>query len=269
MTAGEREDHPYHGTMLGEIVASVRSRLPDVRARRGALQRAAEASDPPRDFKAALTRPGLAVIAEIKRRSPSAGMLAGDLDPPRWALRYEEGGAAAISVLTEPDYFAGSLHDLEAVRDTVGLPLLRKDFIVEPAQVWEARAHGADAVLLIVAILSDAELAELMAETREAGMAALVEAHTAAEADRALSAGADVIGVNNRDLTTFVTDLATAEAVAPRLGPDVVRVAESGVSDPASAARMAIAGYDAILVGEALVRSEDPAALIAALRSSP
>lgn len=223
--------------------------------------------DAPRDFVGALRRPGLSVIAEIKRRSPSAGLLAGDLDPPDQARKYEDGGAAAVSVLTEPDYFAGSLADLEAVHDAVGLPLLRKDFIVEPVQVWEARAHGADAVLLIVAVLTDAELGELLAETRDAGIAALVEAHTAEEADRALAIGAGVIGVNNRDLTTFVTDLATAEAVAPRLGPDVVRVAESGVSDPASAARMAAAGYDAILVGEALVRAEDPAALIAALRS--
>jgi indole-3-glycerol phosphate synthase len=207
------------------------------------------------------------VIAEIKRRSPSRGELNMGVDPVAQAGAYESGGAAAISVLTEPDYFSGSLGDLEAVRAAVSLPVLRKDFIVDPRQVAESRAVGADAVLLIVASLEEADLAYLLGECDRVGIEALVEAHNEAEAAIAVRAGAKIIGVNNRDLRTFQTDLAVAERVAPSLGGDRVLVAESGVSSAAGAARMANAGYSAILVGEALVTADDPAALIGELRS--
>ncbi|NIR39850.1 MAG: indole-3-glycerol phosphate synthase TrpC, partial [Actinobacteria bacterium] len=224
---------------------------------------AARSRPPARDLVAALRRPGLQVIAEIKRRSPSAGVIAADLDPAGRARAYATGGAAAISVLTEPDFFGGSIADLRAVRDAVDVPVLRKDFTVSPAQVWEARAAGADAVLLIVAALSASRLGELLATAREAGLAALVEAHTSQEAAVACRAGAELVGVNNRDLATFRTDLGVAEAVASHLPEGAVRVAESGVSTPEGAERMWAAGYDAILVGEALVRADDPAGLLA------
>ncbi len=223
---------------------------------------------PARDFVGALTAGGLQVIAEIKRRSPSAGPMAPDLDPVARAVAYQDGGAAAISVLTEPDHFSGSLDDLVAVRTAVEVPVLRKDFTLDAAQVWEARAHGADAVLLIVAALAPTELAELIAVAADAGLAALVEVHSPEEAGVAIGAGASIVGVNNRDLTTFHTDLAVAESVAPMLVDTPVRIAESAVSDVAGAARMASAGYDAVLVGQALVQADDPAALVAALRTA-
>lgn len=215
-----------------------------------------------------MSRPGLQVIAEIKRRSPSAGALRLDLDPAQQAVEYERGGAAAISVLTEPDYFGGSLQDLMTVRDAVGLPILRKDFIVDMRQVAESRRAGADALLLITAALDRVLLSELLAECDRVGIAALVEAHDIEEARTAVAVGAAVIGVNNRNLNTFVTDLAVAEAVAAELPADRIRIAESGVSDVAGAGRMAAAGFHAILVGEALVRAEDPAGLIAELRGA-
>jgi indole-3-glycerol phosphate synthase len=209
----------------------------------------------------------LQVIAEFKRRSPSAGPLAMELDPAAQAARYAEGGAAAISVLTEPDYFSGSIADLEAVRAAVDIPILRKDFIVDERQVAESRDIGADALLLIVAALKRSQLESLLAATRTVGITALVEAHDEAEAQIAVELGADVIGVNNRNLKTFKTDLAVAERVAGHLPANRVLVAESGVSTPRGAGRMSAAGYDAILVGEALVRSTDPAALIRRLRA--
>jgi len=251
--------------MLEPILETTRRRieaLPDLAGLRG---RALEAS-PARDLAGALTAGGLQVVAEIKRRSPSAGALAPALDPVTQAVAYERGGAAAISVLTEPDHFSGSLDDLVAVRTAVGVPVLRKDFTLSPAQIWEARAAGADAVLLIVAALSDALLDDLLGVAAEAGVAAIVEVHTAGEAETAVAAGARIVGVNNRDLTSFHTDLAVAEQVAPLLSGVDVRIAESGVSDPEGAVRMAAAGYHAVLVGEALVRSGDPAGLVATLR---
>lgn len=209
---------------------------------------------------------GLSVIAEIKRRSPSAGDIDISLDPASQALLYVAGGASAISVLTEPDFFGGSLADLSAVRGVVDVPILRKDFILDPAQIWEARAAGADAILLIVAALSQELLAALIGVAKDVGVDAIVEAHTADEVRSAVAAGAQIVGVNNRDLVTFITDLSVAESVAELLPSDVVSIAESGVSGVEGALRMREAGYDAILVGEALVRSQDPAALVAALR---
>lgn len=221
-----------------------------------------------RDLASALGRPGLSVIAEIKRRSPSAGDIDSSLDPVDLALQYVEGGADAISVLTEPEFFGGSLEDLRMVRNAVAVPVLRKDFTRSPSQIWEARASGADAVLLIVASLTSDRLALLLTTAKEVGVAAVVEAHTVEEVSAAADAGAEIIGVNNRDLQTFVTDLSVAEAAAPLLPHGVLTVAESGVSTPRGAQRMANAGYDAILVGEALVRSEDPVALLSSLKAA-
>ena len=265
VAAGARCGPGNNGRVLDQILDSVRLRLPQVVAAAADL-RAAANDYKPLSFIEPLSLPGLSVIAEIKRRSPSAGPLNETLDPASQARRYVMGGAAAISVLTEPDHFGGSLDDLRAVREVVDVPLLRKDFVLHPAQIWEAREAGADAVLLIVAALDDAALSSLIAEASMARLEPLVEVHDQPEFERARAAGATLIGVNNRDLTTFDTDLAIAERLAPLLGGGIVSIAESGVSDPAGARRMAAAGYDAILVGQALVTSNDPAQLLAALR---
>ncbi|MDJ0663622.1 MAG: indole-3-glycerol phosphate synthase TrpC [Acidimicrobiia bacterium] len=248
--------------MLSEIIAATVRRIET-----GGILRTGEGPKR-RGFGDALAGSGLQVIAEIKRRSPSRGDLNIGLDPAAQAQAYAAGGAAAISVLTEPDYFGGSLEDLETVRAAVTLPVLRKDFIIDPRQVGESRAAGADALLLIVAGLDPGMMKTLLAECAAVGIEALVEAHNESEARAALDAGATIVGVNNRDLHTFVTDLAVAERVASQLDSSTVRVAESGVSDAAGAARMAAAGYDAILVGEALVTASDPAQLIAELRKA-
>ena len=254
--------------MLDQILESTRSRSANLRGQAEVLRAAAAEAPAPRSLAAALRAPGLAVIAEIKRRSPSVGEIAPGLDASTQAMHYVNGGAAAISVLTEPEYFAGSLADLRAVRAAVPVPVLRKDFIVEPIQIWEGRAAGADAVLLIVAALGASELADLLAAVAATGMEALVETHTAAEVETAVAAGAEIIGVNNRDLATFITDLAVAEAIAASIPDGVVTVGESGVGSVAGASRMAAAGYDAILVGEAAVRSADPSGFIAELREA-
>lgn len=253
--------------MLDEIIESTRHRVADLASHRRDLELAALSAPPARGFGSNLSRDGLQVIAEIKRRSPSAGWLASELDVSLQAKRYETGGAAALSVLTEPAFFSGSLGDLGEAGSAVGIPVLRKDFIIDPLQILEARAAGADAVLLIVAALEKPLLDELLATAIEVGLDALVEAHTAAEVHVANECGATIIGVNNRDLATFATDIGTAEALAAEIAAPV-KVAESGVSDAAAALRMAAAGYDAVLVGEALMRADDPAALIAALREA-
>ncbi len=184
-------------------------------------------------------------------------------------MAYQSGGADAISVLTEPDFFSGSLGDLRAVRDAVDLPVLRKDFTRNEAQVWEARAAGADAVLLIVATLAQPTLEELVSVAVDVSIDAVVEVHTAGELARAESVGASIIGINNRNLATFVTDLGVAESLAGSLPDGATSIGESGVSTVEGAGRMKAAGYDAILVGEALVRSDDPAGLVAALKAAP
>ena len=222
---------------------------------------------PPRDLQAALSGPGLAWIAEIKRRSPSRGEIRPGADPVDIARAYERSGAAAISVLTDSERFGGSLDDLRLVRAAVSIPVLRKDFLVSPLMVAEARAATADACLLIVAMLSDPELAAGLAAARELGMEPLVEAHDGAELDRALVAGARIVGVNNRDLHSLEIDLATAEARLPRLPAGVVRVAESGIHSRADRDRMRTAGADALLVGTSLMTAEDPGAALAALRA--
>jgi indole-3-glycerol phosphate synthase len=253
--------------MLTSILDAADVRAALARSNTADFERAAAAQGEARGFGVALAKPGLSVIAEIKRRSPSAGDIDADLDPARQAAAYESGGADAISVLTEPEFFGGSLEDLKSVREAVTLPVLRKDFIRNQAQVWESRAWGADALLLIVATLGQVMLEQLVALSRDIGIDTVVEAHTAEEVNRAVALGASIIGVNNRDLATFTTDLAVAETLAPRIPPGTLSIGESGVSSPEGAARMREAGYDAILVGEALVRSFDPSALVAALKS--
>jgi indole-3-glycerol phosphate synthase len=257
-------------SVLDEIIESKSSEVAALRSREAALLDAARAAAAPRDFAAALRRSDgtVAVIAECKRRSPSKGALAPDLDPVVTALAYEAGGAAALSVLTDEPYFGGSLADLEAARDACRIPVLRKDFTIDPLQIVEARGAGADAVLLIVAALpDDALLADLHSVALEWGLSVLVEAHTDDEIDRALNAGARIVGVNSRDLSTFSEDLDAALRLAARIPAGVVGVAESAIRTRDDAARMADAGFDAVLVGEALVRSTDPSELVREMAS--
>jgi len=253
-------------SVLADILARKRE---EVAARRAAvpdreLAARARAAAPPRPFEVALSPPGgpPRVIAEVKRASPSAGAIATGLDAAEQARRYAAAGAACISVLTDGPGFGGSLADLEAVRAAVDVPLLRKDFTVDRYQLLEARAHGADAALLIAAALDDGELRALHVACGELGLAALVEVHDARELERALGAGARIVGVNNRDLSTFAVDLAVSERLLPRLPPGVRGVAESGVRSAADALRLRRAGAANLLVGEALVRAPDPGALI-------
>lgn len=212
-----------------------------------------------------LREPGVGVIAEVKRSSPSRGALSDIADPAELAAIYADGGARAISVLTEQRSFGGSLADLDAVRTAVDIPVLRKDFIVTPYQVHEARAHGADIVLLIVAALPQPVLLGLLERVESLGMTALVEVHTEAEADRALAAGAKVIGINARNLTTLSVDRDVFGRIAPGLPSDIVTIAESGVRGPNDLLAYAGAGADAVLVGEGLVTSGDPRAAVADL----
>ncbi|HWR46465.1 MAG TPA: indole-3-glycerol phosphate synthase TrpC [Pseudonocardiaceae bacterium] len=229
------------------------------------IKRRATRMPAPRDALTALRGPGIGVIAEVKRRSPSRGTLADIPDPAALATDYAEAGARMISVLTEGRRFGGSLTDLDAVRAVVDLPVLRKDFIVSPYQVHEARAHGADVVLLIVAALEQNALVALVDRVESLGMAALVEVHTAEEADRALEAGATLIGVNARDLHTLIVNPDVFNKIVPGLPGDVLRVAESGVRGPADLLAYAGAGADAVLVGEGLVTSGDPRAAVTQL----
>jgi indole-3-glycerol phosphate synthase len=208
---------------------------------------------------------GGTVIAELKRRSPSGGVLRPDLDAVAVAEAYEAAGAVAVSVLTDGPDFGGSLDDLVAVRGAVEVPVLRKDFVVAPVQVAEARVAGADWVLLIAVVFDDAELEEVIDAARRCGAGALVEVHTDSDLDRALGAGAECIGVNNRDLTTLGTDLATFARLRSRIPAGVVTVAESGVHDAADVTRLVGEGADAVLVGEALMRAANPASALAAM----
>jgi indole-3-glycerol phosphate synthase len=254
-------------TVLDDIIEGVRE---DLAERRRALpledvRTAASSAPTPKDAFAALGggRGGdLAVIAEVKRSSPSKGVLAAIADPAALAASYERGGAAVISVLTEERRFGGSLADLDAVRAAVALPVLRKDFTVDEYQIWEARAHGADVVLLIVAALSDADLTSFLALTHELGMNAIVETHTEEEVQRAVAAKASIIGVNVRNLKTLDIDRDVFAGLAHLIPAGTVVIAESGVRDAADVADYAGSGAHAVLVGEALVRHSDPAATI-------
>jgi indole-3-glycerol phosphate synthase len=223
----------------------------------------------PRDFAAALRAPGLSCIAEVKRRSPSKGDLDPDLQPDLLAKEYEAGGASCLSVLTDEQYFGGSVSDLQTARQASDLPVLRKDFTVAEVDVIDARRMGADAVLLIAAALDDEELTRFLARAVALGLAALVEVHDEEELDRALAAGALLVGVNQRDLRTFVVDHERAGAMAARIPSDVVAVAESGIRDGDDARRLADAGFDAILVGETLVKASDRAAALRTLIGHP
>lgn len=242
--------------ILDEILDSKREEVRELRRRGEALLlRRLQEAPPVRSFRGALDGgDAVAVIAEFKRRSPSAGELAGDADPVEVAEAYGRGGAAALSVLTDEPYFGGRLEDLRAAREASGLPVLRKDFVIDPLQVLEGRAAGADAVLLIVRALSGAQLEELLAAAREVGVDALVEVHDADELETALSSGAAVIGVNARDLSTFEIDLERSEELVGRIPSDRVAVAESGVEGPEDVERMGRAGADAVLVGSTLMR---------------
>lgn len=251
-------------SFLDEILAEKRA---EVRTAKSRIPEAAflqEAHGERRDFLGALRKPGLSVIAEIKRSSPSKGPLRPGLDPPHLARDYERGGAAAVSILTDGRFFQGSLDDLRAVREAASLPLLRKDFMIDPYQLAEAAAAGADAVLLIAACLNRAGLKELLTAARELGLAALVEVHDEGELALAVQLGAPAIGVNNRDLRTFAVDLAVGLRLLPLIPNTIVRVAESGIHGPSESCALRQAGADAILVGESLVLSDDPSALIQA-----
>ena len=254
-------------SVLDEIVAGVREDLAvrEAGTPLDAVKAAAQVVRPALDALAVLRAPGVGVIAEVKRRSPSKGDLAAIPDPADLARQYAAGGARVISVLTERRRFGGSQADLAAVRAVVDVPVLCKDFIVSSYQVHEARAHGADVVLLIVAALEQNALLGLLERVESLGMTALVEVHTEAEADRALAAGASVIGVNARDLTTLEVDRSTFERIAPGLPSGVVKVAESGVRDPRDLIAYAAAGADAVLVGEGLVTAGDARQAVADL----
>lgn len=247
-------------SVLDDIVAGVRIDLERRRAVTPAADlRAALADvDPARDPMPHFRAPGSSVIAEVKRRSPSKGDLADIPDPAALARAYAAGGAAAISVLTEERRFGGSIDDLRAVRAAVDTPLLRKDFMVEPYQLLEARAAGADLVLLIVAAVDDDTLRRLHDGARELGLTVLVEVHDEAETERAVALGAELVGVNARNLKTLAVDDATFGRLAPLVPPDRVLVAESGISRPADVARFVSEGARVVLVGEALVRDGDP-----------
>lgn len=254
-------------SVLDEIIAGVRA---DVAARQAtrpleAVKAAAAAAPPAADALAAVRAPGVGVIAEVKRRSPSKGALASIDDPARLAREYQAGGARMISVLTEQRRFGGSLDDLDAVRAAVRIPVLRKDFIVCSYQVHEARAHGADVVLLLVAALDQNTLIGLRERVESLGMTALVEVNTEEQACRAVDAGARVIGVNARDLRTLDVDRSTFERIAPGLPSDIVKIAESGVRGPLDLIEYAAAGADAVLVGEGLVTTSDPRHAVAEL----
>jgi indole-3-glycerol phosphate synthase len=255
-------------SVLDEIVAGVREDLAAREAVRplDAVKAAAADAPSPRDATALLREhPGTAVIAEVKRASPSKGALAGIADPAALARQYAAGGAAAISVLTEGRRFGGSLADLRAVRDAVDVPVLRKDFIVTSYQLWEAREAGADLVLLIVAALEQPALVSLVERAESLGLTPLVEVHDTDEVSRAVDAGARLIGVNARDLATLEVDASTFARVSPSIPGDVLRVAESGIRSPADVIGYAQQGAHAVLVGEALVIGADPRSAVADL----
>ena len=218
-----------------------------------------EKVSPPRDFLNSLMSDDLVgVIAEIKRRSPGAGAIRPKLNPVSLATNYESSGAVALSILTDTKYFGGSLKDLREVRDFVGLPILRKDFIIDESQIYESLVSGADAILLIVSVLDDEQLRDYREMAESLGMAALIEAHDLSEVERGLSAGASLLGINNRNLKTFDTNLQTTIDLIREIPPEVVLVSESGVHSKEDVSMLGEAGVDAVLVGESLLRKDDP-----------
>jgi indole-3-glycerol phosphate synthase len=255
--------------VLARIVAKKRQDLACLAAERPELERRAEEMrSRHRDFRKALTGRVPAIIAEVKKASPSRGLLSWNFDPVGLARQYEAGGAAAVSVLTDQPFFHGSLADLEAARATISLPVLRKDFTIDAVHVVEAAAHGADAVLLIAAILDEKQIREFRELAAGFGMAALVEIHDEYDMDRAIAGGADLIGVNNRDLMTFEVTLETSLRLAERLPSGVLKVSESGIDSAADIELLRRAGYTAFLVGEHLMKAPDPAGAIRALTTT-
>ena len=222
-----------------------------------ALEKTIEGMPPTRDFRKALGGGGCSIIAEVKRRSPSRGVIREDFDPVRIAVAYEQNGAAAVSVLTDETFFGGSSEDLTAVKGAISLPVLRKEFIIDPWQIKETRAIGADALLLIAAILGENELREYRELAASLGLASLVEVHDRRELEKALSSGAEIIGINNRDLRTFTTDIATSLALAPLVPADRIVVSESGIRSRAEIETLMRAGIRAFLIGETLVAAPD------------
>jgi len=258
-------------TVLDRIVEAVRERLLAEPEPADLVERAAEsvASRPRRSLRQALSLDGPSVIAECKKASPSAGLLRADFDAAALASRYQAAGASAISVVTEVDFFQGRLEWLEEVRRVVDLPVLRKDFVIDERQLREAAAAGADAVLLIQRILSPDRLAELVGAARELGLETLVEIFADEDPAPTVASGTDIIGVNARDLATFVTRLDVVEQLATRLPSDRIRVAESGIKGPEDVRRLRSAGYDAFLIGEHLVRADDPERALRELLGGP
>jgi indole-3-glycerol phosphate synthase len=259
--------HTNTGTVLDRILESRRAEvehrkkvLPET-----ALKYGVKAASPVRDFSAALSRGGLNVLAELKPASPSHGVLREPFDPPALAAALESAGAVALSVLTESEFFRGSLKNLRDARKSVNLPVLRKDFIFDPWQVWETRANDADSLLLMVAVLQDAQLRDLIALGRELGMEPLVEIHTAAELDRALAAGSRILGVNNRDLKTLEVRVETSFELIARIPDNCIAISESGLRSHDDLRKLREAGFDAFLIGEHLMLAPDPAATLVQL----
>ena len=252
---------PIAAGILGEIVQHKQQEVEELRPLAAVLEREAlTRKSPPRDFKAALQRHSPAIIAELKKASPSKGVLAEQYHPAYLAHAYEAGGAACLSVLTDRQYFSGSLHDLEAARAAAAtLPVLRKDFVIDRLQIFEAAAHGADAILLIAAILDVSELQSFRELAATLHLASLVEVHDKDELQNAVDSGAEIIGVNNRDLQTFRVDLETSIRLSYLMPADVVRVSESGIGDRASIELLTEAGFHAFLIGESLMKAADPA----------
>ena len=245
--------------ILAEIVEKKRGEVAALRPQANRLEAAVGNSPVVRDFLGGITAyEHVSLIAECKRRSPGAGLIRPDLEMETVSRLYEQGGAAALSVLTDAPYFGGSLEDLRVARETTNLPILRKDFTLDPLQILEARVAGADAVLLIVRILEDEVLQRLIVEAEALGMAALVEVHDECELKRALEVGAGIIGINNRDLATFTTDLDTTIRLLEGVPEDIFVVSESGIRVPEDVDRLGGVGVDAVLVGESLLRSPDP-----------
>ena len=259
------------GTVLGRILEARRAEV-DHRKRvlpETALKYGAKAATPLRDFPAALCRDGLNVLAELKPASPSRGVIREPFEPVELAQSLQTAGACALSVLTEGEFFRGSLKNLRDARKSIQIPVLRKDFIFDPWQVWESRANDADSFLLMVVALEDALLRDLIALGREIGMEPLVEVHTAEELDRALAAGARIIGVNNRDLKTMTVNVETSFRLAGRIPDECIAVSESGIRTHGELLKLRSAGFDAFLVGTRLMLSPDPGAALAALLAPP
>jgi len=252
--------------ILAAIVQHKQTEVAELRTQAAVLEREAyERKSAARDFEAALRKPGPSIIAEAKKASPSKGVLAESYHPAFLAHAYETGGAACLSVLTDKNYFQGSLHDLEAARAAVTLPVLRKDFTVDRLQIYEAAAHGADAILLIAAVLDAPTMQQFRELAAELQMTALVEVHNRDELTKAIDSGAKVIGVNNRNLETFEVDIQTSIRLSYLLPSEVVRVSESGISHREAIKELSEAGYQGFLVGESLMRAADPSEALRAL----